>query len=155
MTGDIDHAACTCGAVDLGVSAPPLFRVICHCTICQRFNDADFADVCVMRAGDVELSSAADVKFETYRPPPNVQRGRCPACDGPAVEIFRAPLFPDLVMIPTGNFKRPDVLPRPAAHLFYEHRVADAHDDLPRYKGYLPSQWAFMSRLFPALFRRR
>lgn len=35
-------------------------------------------------------------------------------------------------------------LPEPTAHFFYETRVADIDDDLPRHEGFLASQRAFL-----------
>lgn len=135
---------CSCGATRFDVTAAPLFRVLCHCTICQRFNDAPFADVVVCRADDVELPPEGAVNFGTYRPPPNVERGRCASCKQPAVEVFAAPLLPKLVMIPAGMFPSGAELPSPAAHIFYDKRVSDADDTHPKYRGYLRSQLAFL-----------
>ncbi len=144
---------CSCGEVEFPAPADPLFRMICHCSICQSFNEAPYADVVVFRAKSMQSPPAGKVAFDTYRPPPNVQRGRCVSCEKPALEVLATPLLPNLVMIPRSVFTDPVTLPDPAAHLFYESRVADAADEVPKYTGYWRSQLAFGQCLFAALFQ--
>ena len=142
--------ACSCGAASIKASGTPLFRVLCHCTICQRFNDAAFADVIVYRAKDVELPQAGVVNFDTYKPPPNVQRGKCASCGQPAVEVFAAPVLPKLVMVPRAMFGSAANPPPPLAHIFYDKRVSDAEDALPKHEGFVRSQLAFLKYLWSA-----
>ena len=142
-----NECACSCGTTRFQPAGRPLFRILCHCTICQRFNDAPFADVLVFRAADIALPSAEAVDFDTYRPPPNVQRGKCAACQQPAVEVFAAPVLPKLVMVPRAMFQSADELPTPVAHIFYDKRVSDATDSLPKHGGYVRSQLAFLKYL--------
>ena len=147
--------ACACGATTFAASGEPLFRLICHCSICQRFNDAAFADVAVFRAKDVEPPADGSVRFERMRPPPNVQRGSCASCGAPAIELFRSPLMPKLTMVPVQNVGAIETLPEPRAHIFYETRVSDATDNLPKYEGYWRSQLLFGRLLMKSLAGRR
>ena len=64
------EAACPCGNARLKIHAPPRFRMYCHCTICQRFNQAPFADVLIYRAKDVDLPESGAVEIDTYKPLP-------------------------------------------------------------------------------------
>ncbi|NNE35571.1 MAG: hypothetical protein HKN13_10050 [Rhodothermales bacterium] len=125
----------------------PLFRILCHCTICQRFNSAPFADVLVFRDKDVSLPPPNAVNFQTYKPPPNVQRGKCATCAQPAIEIFAAPVLPKLVMIPRAMLRSDAEVPSPIAHIFYDKRVSDAKDAYPKHRGFLRSQLAFLNYL--------
>lgn len=147
------ECACSCGATSFQAVGAPQFRVLCHCTICQRFNGAPFADVLVFRAEDIKLPPSGVVDFDTYKPPPNVQRGKCATCDQPALEVFAAPILPKLVMVPRPMFGSDAELPSPVAHIFYEKRVSDAEDSWPKHRGYLRSQVAFLKHLLSA--RRR
>lgn len=144
------ECACTCGATSFQTTGAPRFRVLCHCTLCQRFHDAPFADVLVHRAEDVIAPSPELVDFETYKPPPNVRRGRCATCGQPAVAVFEAPVLPRLVMVPSPMFEPGAILPPPAAHIFYDKRLADAQDPYPKYEGYVRSQYAFLKYLWSA-----
>lgn len=141
------ECTCSCGATSFQAVRPPLFRILCHCTICQRFNSASFADVIVFGARDISLPSPETVSFNTYKPPPNVQRGKCAACGQPAIEVFEAPLLPKLVMVPASMFQSDAALPSPVAHVFYDKRVTDAEDSYPKYQGFFRSQFAFLKYL--------
>jgi hypothetical protein len=123
---------------------------LCHCTLCQRFHEAPFADVLVHRADDVAVPQAEAVDFETFKPPPNVQRGRCKTCGQPVAALFNAPILPRLVMVPSATFRSDADLPNPAAHIFYDKRVVDVEDPYPKHQGYLRSQAAFLKYICTA-----
>jgi len=145
-----NNGECSCGHVAFSIQGAPLFRILCHCTICQRFNDAPFADVVVYSAASVGEPGADTVSYDTYKPPPNVQRGKCAKCGKPAIEKFAAPLFPKLTIVPTAVHKSAAELPEPVAHLFYDKRVADVTDELPKHQGLLASQLSFGRYLLAA-----
>ena len=146
---------CPCGHTRFEILGRPLFRILCHCTICQRFNAAPMADVVIYDAVAVQLPAAGSVSFQAYKPPPNVQRGKCTRCGAPAIEVFEAPLFPKLTMVPTPVHGTRDALPAPVGHMFYDKRVADVADALPKHSGLLASQGSFMRHLFAAKLWRR
>ncbi len=147
--------ACACGETQFAIGGSPLFRLICHCSICQRFNDAAYADVAVFRAKDVEPPAEDSVRYERMRPPPNVQRGSCASCGAAAIELFHSPLMPKLTMVPVQNVGAIELLPKPSAHIFYESRVCDIEDGLPKYEGYMRSQLLFGRLLMKSLSGRR
>ena len=144
------ECTCSCGATRFRTLGKPLLRFFCHCTLCQKFNDAPFADIIVFRAEDVELPPQGTVTFDTYRPPPNVQRGKCATCGQPAVSVFTVRFMPKLVTVPRPMFSSDAELPSPVAHGFYDTRVSDAHDALPKYEGYFRNQIAFLKHLWLA-----
>lgn len=146
---------CNCSKSSFFVIGKPLFRAYCHCTFCQEYNQAPFADVTVFRFSDVNLPDNSMVEYATYRPPPAVQRGKCKDCNKPLVEVFTMPLFPKLVMVPTENIQDKTSLPASLMHMFYNRRVDEIEDALPKYNGYMSSQLAFFRKLLPALFRKR
>jgi hypothetical protein len=144
MAADIPfplHGSCACGTCAFDVKATPTARLICHCAICQAFTGKAFADVTVLRAKHVELTNADQISFKKYRPPPNLARGHCLKCKTPVVEFFGFGAF-KLTFIPTSNFESQDLLPMPHMHIFYERRVKDVMDNLPKHSGYFPSQLA-------------
>lgn len=146
-----NQCVCECGSVSYAVTGKPLFRMFCHCSICQKFNDADFGDIFVYRAADVEQPDKGLINFETYRPPPNVQRGKCTSCNKPAIEVLESRIMPNLIMVPANMLKQCNKQPPAFAHVFYDGRVADVQDDLPKYSGYLKSQLMFGKQLLKAL----
>lgn len=140
--------SCRCGRTQFEITGEPRLRMLCHCTICQRFNQAAYADVLVFKSTQVNAPDLSTVEFKTYKAPPNVQRGICRHCQQPAIEVFDMPLFPKLTMVPAGMFAGDAGLPAPVAHMFYEHRQQDANDDLPKKTGFLSSQLTFFKRLW-------
>lgn len=146
---------CACGQVQFSTRDVPLLRFICHCTICQNFNQAPHGDYSVFRLGDVELPPADAVRYGAYRPPPAIQRGQCAACGRPALELMQLPLLPQLAFVPTAVLQNSAGVPPPALHTFYHRRRADHNDSLPKLNGYLPSQIAFMWKLLSAMLRRK
>lgn len=145
---------CECGSVTFQVPTKPLFRMFCHCTICQKFNNADYADIYVYRAADVCQPEEGLVRFDTYRPPPNVQRGKCASCDKPAIEVLSSPILPNLILVPGNMQSNSNALPTPKGHVFYESRIKDVDDHLPKHLGYLKSQLVFGKHLMKGLFAR-
>jgi len=142
--------SCSCGTVKFNIVGLPLFRILCHCTICQRFNKAAYGDVVVYDAASVELPPNGAVSFDTYKPPPNIQRGKCVRCNEPAIERVEIPLMPKLIIIPKSVHGPEAKLPSPMAHIFYDKRVADMMDELPKYQGFVSSQCAFGKYLLKA-----
>lgn len=152
---NVHPCQCACGATKFTVSGAPLLRALCHCTICQAFNESAYADITVFTNGQVNLPDDNPVEFKEYRKPPAVQRGKCSACDKPAIEYLRLPVLPDIVFVPSANITDKVVLPAPSMHIFYNSRVADIQDDLPRYQGYWPSQAAFLRYFVKGALKRR
>jgi hypothetical protein len=145
---------CPCGHTKFTIQGKPISRAFCHCTICQEFNHAAYADVTIFLSKDVLLHDEKCVNFSAYKKPPAVQRGKCSKCDKPAIERFDLPLLPSLTIIPSGNIPAGPFLPESSAHIFYHRRLADISDELPKYSGFLKSQVVFNAKLMPNLFRR-
>lgn len=138
----VSTGACSCGQSLLQVQGKVLARFLCHCTICQGVYKAPFADVTALRGSSVRLSSPESVSYRRYRPPPALQRGTCVKCGEPVVGFMRIAPFMRFAFVPTRSLKSVDALPKPAAHIFYDRRRADAQDGLSTYSGYLPSELA-------------
>jgi hypothetical protein len=150
---DRRNCRCACGKVRFNARGRPILRGFCHCTLCQAFNQAPYADVTLFRARDVDMPDSALVEYKTYRSPPAVQRGRCLACGRPAVEFMRIFPMPKLIIIPTANILDAALVPKPSLHIFYDRRVAGVADDLPKFNGYWSSQLAFGHKLTVSLLR--
>ncbi len=140
-TPSLLHGACTCGTCAFDVKAIPTARLICHCNICQGFTGKAFADVTVIRAKHIQLTNADQISFKKYRPPPNLARGLCIHCKKPVVEFLGFGAI-KLAFIPSSNFASQDLLPLPHMHIFYDRRLKDAQDKLPKHSGYFQSQLA-------------
>ena len=147
------NCQCSCGTVRFNVHGRPIVRFICHCTICQAFNQAPYADVTLYRAEDVAMPDPVLMEYKTYRSPPAVQRGKCIACRRPAVEFIHIFPMPKLIIVPGANIHDPALVPEPSLHIFYDRRVADIDDPLPKFNGYWKSQLALGHRVVASLLR--
>ena len=145
--------SCKCGESTFQMHREPRLRMYCHCTICQRFNAAPRADIAIFRREEIELNDAQTVDFQRYKSPPAVDRGRCRACEQPFVEYLKLPFAPAIAFVPVPVLEPYIALPDSALHLFYDKRVEDADDDLPRYSGFWSSQIAGARKMLPALRR--
>jgi hypothetical protein len=129
-------------------------RIVCHCTICQEFNGAPYADVVAFRGGAISTPAAFPVTFKKYRPPPNVSRGLCQKCGKPVVEFLALAPYFKISFVPSTNFQDIQKLPAPGAHIFYHRRVKDLEDSVPKISGYWPSELAVGRLILAGLFRR-
>ena len=147
--------SCRCGASRFMVSGEPIGRFFCHCTICQAFNSRPFADVAAFFARAVTMPQDSAVAFRRYRPPPAVDRGSCPTCGGPVVAFMALGPLKFFAFVPSQNFERPSELPESSLHIFYDRRVAEVTDTLPKVSGYWSSETAVSRMLFGGMFRTR
>lgn len=135
------HGRCACGTFSFTTSKAPAARFVCHCLFCQDYTGEAFSDVSVLMAHQIEMKGTADLIHKKYRLPPNLNRTRCAKCSKPAMETMDAgPL--KLVFLPSKIFVEQELLPPVRLHVFYNRRVADVADDLPKYSHYWPSQFA-------------
>jgi len=149
---DETKISCSCGEVHYEINSAPLLRFICHCTICQKFNNAPYGDAIIYSSSGVTDPNPELVEFSTYKPPPNVKRGKCITCVSPVIEKLQTPLLPKLTIVPTATHQNNIKLPEPVAHLFYDQCIEPADDSLPKHKGFLSSQLAFFRYLMSAKF---
>lgn len=144
MEGSIQQTgACRCGKARFSIAGRPLLRAYCHCLICQEFNQADYADITVYYRKDVSLEDESAVAFRVHQQPPLVKRGTCTSCGKPAIERLSIPPMPRMTIVPSYNIADAALLPAPTLHIFYHRRKADADDTLPKYSGFLNSQFRF------------
>jgi len=124
----------------------PAARFVCHCLYCQDFTGEAYSDVSVLMAHRIEMRGTADLIHKKYRSPPNLDRSRWARCGRPAMETMGArPL--KLVFVPSKRFVEQDLLPPVRLHVFYDRRVAEVADDLPKCAHYWPSQFAIMKTI--------
>ena len=135
------HGSCTCGTFSFETRKAPAARFVCHCLFCQDFTGEAFSDVSVLMAHQIKTKGTDALTHKKYRLPPNLNRARCSQCGKPAMETMgMRPL--QLVFVPSKNFVEQDLLPPVKLHVFYNRRVADVADHLPKYAHYWPSQFA-------------
>ena len=147
--------SCRCGVARFSIVGRPLFRAYCHCLICQKFNESDYADVTVFYSKDVLLEDEGAVVFRVHQQPPLLKRGTCKSCGKPAIERLTIPLMPGMAVVPSYNIQEGSLLPKPELHIFYHRRKTDIADNLPKHSGFLSSQFHFGLAAAKAMLRGR
>jgi hypothetical protein len=146
--------ACLCGASRFTVAGKPIGRFFCHCTICQKIYRKPFADVTYFWADSVTLPDSQPIEFRRYRPPPALRRGICAKCGNPAVAFLGAVRALTVAFVPSQNFPQAAELPAADCHIFYDRRVADIADAVPKFSGYWASEIHITRTIFGGFFRR-
>ena len=60
----------------------------------------------------------------------------------------------NLILVPTTNYPDIAALPEPTMHLFYNRRVEDIDDNLPKYNGFVQSQAMMVKALAQGIYKR-
>ncbi|KAF7303057.1 GFA domain-containing protein [Mycena kentingensis (nom. inval.)] len=136
------NGSCRCGLVSFKVEDKPLFSVYCHCTKCQRADGAAFVSTMHFP------SSAFSFTYDSAKVEPLVEAVsdgamtlyRCPTCRScPAIQITRTTNWAlrgtNLARDDAGKIIDWDSV-KPTSHIFYNTRIVDVADDLPKWEGF-------------------
>ena len=132
------QASCHCGAVVVKIceNATPHAQSYCHCKTCRALSGAPYMANLIFAVDQVELigASGADApKLLETQTSQHVVRKRCSSCYSPVA----ASLGTKRVVVPAALFDR-ESLPsswHAQHHLYYDKRIVDVDDDLPKYRG--------------------
>lgn len=145
------EGSCSCYSNTYTINQTPMARFICHCTICQDYTGKAYNDVTVLLKSDLSELEIDKTRFRSWKMPPNISRGLCTRCNKPSIEMA---LGGNLILVPTTNYPDIAALPEPTMHLFYNRRVEDMDDDLPKYNGFVQSQAMIVKAIAQGLYRR-
>lgn len=140
------QCSCQCQQSRVAVSAKPLMRFICHCHICQQVYQDNYADILLYLPSAIEQLDKQNINFSKYTKLFPVNRGVCTDCQQPVVGYFSLAGYPLMAFVPTNNHPEPETLPQVSFHSFYHRRTQDIEGHISKYSGYIPSQWAVISR---------
>ncbi len=128
---------CNCGAIELEAHGVPIISMFCHCPICRQLRGVKPADLVVW--------SLQDLTFRKSAPKLKIENGRGEAahmethsCPSRGMVVYNTNRFGsvgisrELIKNANGG-KLPEEL-QPTAHIFYNDRVKDVADDLPKFK---------------------
>lgn len=135
------HAHCFCGSVRYQVRADPVDAKICHCRTCQVLHGAPMQWAAIFQKHDVSFTAGAQhLRFYNSTldrhervPPCKVSCALCGtliADDGRNMWLAFPTLF---------DFGSPPRVPeafKPTCHIFYDMRVMDVDDGLPKWSGH-------------------
>ncbi len=134
-------AACFCGTVRYEVSTDPVDAKICHCLACQQLHGAPMQWATIFHKRHVRFTTGLDhLIFYNSEQDRNERilpcKVSCGKCGTPiADEGHRMWLaFPALFKF-GHRVNVPDSF-KPTCHIFYDMRVAEIRDDLPKWSGH-------------------
>ncbi len=135
------RAACFCGKVRYEVSADPVDAKLCHCTTCQTLHGAPMQWAAIFHKHHVRFTAGLDqLRFFNSEQGMNERilpcKVSCCQCGTPIADEGRRMwlAFPTLFDFGLGG-ETPDSF-KPTCHLFYDQRVIDICDDLPKWSGH-------------------
>lgn len=105
-------------------------------------------------AEHVPLDRVEHVRFERRKRLPAAQRGFCRSCGCFVMAHMNALPFISLAFVPVARYPREIQLPEPVMHVFYDFRIADVTDELPKYSGTWQSQLAVLRMILRARLGR-
>ncbi|MDX1704419.1 MAG: GFA family protein [Altererythrobacter ishigakiensis] len=127
------QGSCSCGTSHFTLSRVPTRRFLCHCTICQSVYKAPYADALVTNARTVEVADDSALKMHHLNGDKSIDRGICEQCGEPTIGFMKLLPGMTLAFVPALTVKGASDLPGPGLHIFYESRVADVSDNLPKH----------------------
>ena len=135
------QARCYCGETRYEVAADPVDAKICHCRTCQQLHGAPMQWAAIFHKRDVRITAGAEHlrfynsdrnRYERVQP----CKVSCALCGTLIADEGRNMwlAFPSLF-----DFGAPPKVPesfKPTCHIFYQMRVMDIADDLPKWSGH-------------------
>jgi hypothetical protein len=137
MSDVLHEAGCLCGAVRIGITAPPMAARMCWCRLCQYLGggggtvNACFPTEAVTVTGEIRWHESIADSGNAMR------RGFCPTCGTPLFSLAQA--RPHLSFIRVGALDDPSLI-GPQALIWTQAAPAWAclDPDLPQHPAQLP-----------------
>ena len=133
MRSKVLKGSCFCGAVELRVTGDPVAMGYCHCVSCRHWAAAPVNAYTMWVPDAVEVTKGQE-NIVTYNKTEKSDRKFCKTCGGHILTNFTPISLIDVyaAVIPDLEFK-------PTRHVFYEERVINIKDGLPKFKD-LPEE---------------
>ena len=130
---------CLCGSVTWAVEEEPVLQLYCHCNSCQKAHSAVLAAVAYFSledlsvVGDLKSQSVVERDFAAVRHSCAQCGSRVMNTPGGEGNDYMRGIFP--VLCDSQDWFEPSM------HIFYEERVIDISDTLPKYLD-LPTEFS-------------
>ena len=124
---------CDCGSVELSTTGLPKVHAFCHCEDCRNLLDVPYHSIVAWNAENVQISDGAEHAVEYPHPTLSMTRVFCQRC-GETLYNTNAmgwKLVSQLLISKRNNGALPPEF-RSNAHFFYDRRVIDIDDDIPK-----------------------
>ena len=125
---------CTCGNVTAILSNRPIVHANCHCTDCRELLDIPYHSVTAWSKEDVTIEKGADYLTVYQHPHLAMQKHYCSNCGDVLfnTNIMDWRVVSQLLISRCNANQLPEELASDK-HFFYEQRIIDIDDDLPKY----------------------
>ena len=125
--------SCDCGAVEFQCEGPPKVRGFCHCEDCRNFLKVPYHSVDAWTSDKVTVTKGEDQIAEYQHPQKGMKRFFCKHC-GETVFNSNAMdwrIVSQLLVRRQHAGELPDDLAS-QSHFYYDRRIVDIDDDLPK-----------------------
>ncbi|MEH6396203.1 GFA family protein [Pseudoalteromonas sp.] len=125
---------CNCERVEISLSNKPIVHAFCHCEDCRELLDIPFHSVTAWKEEEVSINKGLDTITVFQHPTLNMQKHFCKHC---GEVLFNTNgmnwcvVSQLLISKCNGNELPQELISN--RHFFYEQRVTDIQDDLPKY----------------------
>ena len=128
---------CNCGAIELEAHGEPIISIFCHCQNCRELRDVDVSDVVVWKFEDLTFKTGEhELRTEKGKgDAAHMEKHSCPSCGMVVYNTNRfgsVGISRELIKNANGGKLREEL--QPTAHIFYDDRVKDVADNLPKFK---------------------
>lgn len=125
---------CDCNSVELTLSGEPKVRAYCHCIDCRALLNTPFAPVTAWEEQSASFTKGEEHISIYQHPTLRMKKYFCSHC---GEVLFNTNcvdwrVVPQLLIAKSHDDQLPEELTS-TAHIFYEQRVVDVSDDLPKH----------------------
>ncbi len=128
MTQEAHQGTCYCGAVQVTVTGPPVAAGYCHCESCRKWHAAPINAWSAWPQQNVEIKGDVITSSKTEK----TRRKSCSVCGGCVANELPGPGM--IAVYPMTLFGS-DYRFEPTMHLFYDERVMDVSDGIPKFRN--------------------
>lgn len=124
---------CDCNAVEVTMTGIPKVHAFCHCEDCRELLQVPYHSVLAWEGDQVSISKGADEVVEFQHPTKRMKRIFCKRC-GDVLYNTNAmgwKLVSQLMYRKSNGDQLPDAMVS-NAHFFYDRRIVDIDDPLPK-----------------------
>ena len=124
---------CDCNAVELTLNGSPKVHAFCHCEDCRELLQVPYHSVLAWEADQIDINKGEQHTRTFQHPSKNMTRVFCTHCGEVLYNTNAAgwKLISQLLFLKTNGNKLPASY-QPNAHFFYDRRIVDIDDSLPK-----------------------
>jgi len=125
---------CDCGSVELEMTGKPVVHAFCHCQDCRDLLDTPFNSLTAWDSEKVRVLKGEDSLLEYKYPGKEIIRYSCKSCGELLfnTNIYKWRLVSQTLIQKCNANSLPGEL-ESDKHFYYEERVIDIKDNLPKY----------------------